>query len=505
MSGRQNRPDDILCAVVNPIDVALARRSAQLPPSRADDALRELSHAANHGILWFAIAGLLASRRGPTRRAALRGVAAITLASTTANAVAKPVFPRRRPAAELIPVRRRVTRWPRSSSFPSGHAASAFAFGTAVAVESPAVGAAVLPLAAAVAYSRVHTGVHWPTDVLAGAGLGIGAGLATRRWWPVRPDEPAAARPAAALPRLPDGAGLAVLVNPSAGPDSSVSGGRIGGADLDGDPAATIRAAWPAATVHVLADGEDAGTVLRGLARRATALAVAGGDGTVAAAASVAAERDLPLTVIPAGTLNHFARDIGAGDLAGMRAAVAGGEGALVSLATVQVDGDHPRWFVNTASLGGYPDMVRIREKLEGRLGKWAAAGIALARVLRRAQPLVVELDGQRRAVWLLFVGNGSYVPKGFAPVARSRLDAGLLDVRYLRADVPLSRSRFLGSVLLGTLHRSRTYVQRDVADLEVRVHGEPVRIATDGEVGGAGRRFRFVARTGALAAYRPK
>jgi diacylglycerol kinase family enzyme/membrane-associated phospholipid phosphatase len=503
--GRQNAPGAILCPVVNPVDVRLARYSADLPSSVADDALRELSHAANHGLLWFGVAGLLATRRGPTRRAALRGIAAITLASTTANAIGKPIFPRRRPAAELIPIRRRVHRWPRSSSFPSGHAASAAAFATAVALESPAAGAAIAPLAAAVAYSRVHTGVHWPTDVLAGAGLGIGMGLATRRWWPVRTDEPAAARPAADLPRLVDGEGLAVLVNPSSGPDSSVSGGRIGGEDLDGDPAATIREVWPAATVHVLAEGEDAGAVLRGLARGATALAVAGGDGTVAAAATVAAERDLPLTVIPAGTLNHFARDLGVGGLDEVREAVAAGEGSRVSLATVQVDGDHPRWFVNTSSLGGYPDMVRIREKLQDRIGKWAAAGIALARVLRGAQPLEVEMDGRRRKVWLLFVGNGSYQPKGFAPVARSRLDAGLLDVRYLRADVGLSRSRFLGSVLLGTLHRSRTYVQRDVAELDVEVHGAPVRIATDGEVGAAGRRFRFVGRTGALTAYRPK
>jgi diacylglycerol kinase family enzyme/membrane-associated phospholipid phosphatase len=476
--------------VVNPVDVFLARHSAALPASVADPALRELSHAANHGLLWFGVAGLLATRRGPTRRGALRGVAALSMASAVANALGKPVFPRRRPAADLIPVGRRVNRFPRSSSFPSGHAASAAAFVTGVALESPAAAVAVAPLAAAVAYSRVHTGVHWPTDVLAGAGLGVGLGLATKRWWPVRQDEPAAAPPATELPALVDGAGLAVLVNPGSGPDGE-------------DPGAAIRAAWPAATVHVLAEGEDATRVLNRLADHASALAVAGGDGTVAAAAAVAAERDLPLSVIPAGTLNHFARDLGVTDLDEARAAVADGDGSAVSLATVRVDDDPPRWFVNTASLGGYPDMVRIREHLEGRVGKWVAAGIALARVLREAKPLVVDLDGRSRAVWLLFVGNGSYQPKGFAPVARSRLDTGLLDVRYLRADVAMSRTRFLLSVLLGTLYRSRTYVQRDVADLDIHVDGAPVRIATDGEVGPAGRRFRFVARTGALSAYR--
>jgi diacylglycerol kinase family enzyme/membrane-associated phospholipid phosphatase len=477
--------------VVNPIDMALAKRSAKIPPSPADDVLRELSHAANHSVLWLGIAGVLATRRGTTRRAAMRGVAAIGLASAAANALGKPFLPRRRPAGEVMAMRRRAHHWPTSSSFPSGHSASAAAFATAVALESPVAGAVVAPLAAAVAYSRVHTGVHWPTDVLAGAGLGVGIGLATKRWGPVRPDEPAAAPPAAELPQLPEGKGLAVLVNPGSGPG-------------DGNPADELRTAWPAATIHVLAEGEDPVAVLRELAEDATALAVAGGDGTVAAAATVAAELKLPLTVIPAGTLNHFARDLGVTELADAQAAVAAGEGSAVSLATVRVDDEPDRWFINTASLGGYPDMVRIREHLQGRLGKWVAAGLALAKVLREATPLEAELDGTPRRIWLLFVGNGSYQPKGFAPVARSRLDGGLLDVRYLRADIRLSRVRFLLAVLLGALHRSRTYVQRDTGELTVQVAGDPVRIATDGEVGPPGRRFRFVAHAGALAAYRP-
>src|SRR2546429_498108 len=73
------------------------------------------------------------------------------------------------------------------------------------------------PVAAAVAYSRVHTGVHWPTDVLAGAALGTGIGLATKRWWPIRVERASAAPTRTDLPALPDGAGLAVLVNPAAG------------------------------------------------------------------------------------------------------------------------------------------------------------------------------------------------------------------------------------------------------------------------------------------------
>lgn len=106
------------------------RRSAALPATRADDALAALSRSANHGVLWWAVGALLAVRKGPTRRGALRGVAAIAGASTMANAIGKRVFPRRRPAAEEVPVRRRLAKRPTSSSFPSGLSASAAAFAT---------------------------------------------------------------------------------------------------------------------------------------------------------------------------------------------------------------------------------------------------------------------------------------------------------------------------------------------------------------------------------------
>ncbi len=84
----------------------------------------------------------------------------------------KPLLPRRRPAAAELPDYQTLPDPPTSSSFPSGHAASAAAFATAVAMESPRAGLAIAPLAAAVAYSRVHVGVHWTSDVVAGAAVG---------------------------------------------------------------------------------------------------------------------------------------------------------------------------------------------------------------------------------------------------------------------------------------------------------------------------------------------
>ncbi|WP_092775397.1 bifunctional phosphatase PAP2/diacylglycerol kinase family protein [Actinokineospora terrae] len=483
---------------VGRVDLRLMTRSADLPRTRADDALKALSRSANKGRLWFAVAALLAARKGATRRGALRGVAAIGIASATANLVGKNLFPRRRPAAELLPEHRRLTKRPTSSSFPSGHSASAVAFTTAVAMEHPGAAIALAPVAAAVAYSRMHTGVHWPTDIAAGAAIGVGAAYATRHWWPRTHEGPAHVTESVRLAALEDGDGLLVLVNPHSG----VSGA---------DPTEEIKVSWPRATIVYPEPGRDLVEQLSEELTRSPgdikAVGVAGGDGTVAAVATVAAEYQLPLVLIPAGTLNHFARDVGVESTAESVESVATGTGVEIDLGYVEIsgtEGDTHRWFVNTASLGGYPEMVRLRERLEARKWpKWPAGAIALIRTLRRAQPIRLELNGKPHLVWMLFVGNGSYAPKGFAPTSRPELDTGLLDVRYLRADLPYSRARFVIGTLTRTLGTSHVYRQHDLRALRVRLLDGYRRIATDGEVGPLGQEFGFSAKPDALAIYR--
>ncbi|HVE97032.1 MAG TPA: phosphatase PAP2 family protein [Pseudonocardiaceae bacterium] len=483
---------------INRADRELVRRTAAIPPSAADEGLKRLTRTANHSLLWFAAAAVLSCRKGVTRRAAFRGVAAIGGASLTTNALAKPLMPRRRPAWEdvLVPRRLRRDERPSSSSFPSGHAASAAAFTTAVTMECPAVGLAVAPVAAVVAYSRLHTGVHYPSDVLAGMLLGSGVALATRRWWPLRVGEAAASKHPAPVPALPAGEGLVVLINAGSG-----AGGEHPGTEL--------AAAWPAARQVVIEPGGDLVKQLEAELDAsdrpsARAVAVAGGDGTVAAVAAVAASRGLPLVVVPAGTLNHFARDIGVTELSDAIDAVRAGSAMAVDLGAVQIDDAPPRWFVNTASLGGYPDLVQLRERREARWGKWPSAALALIRVLREADPLVARIDGKPRKVWLIFVGNGLYRPRGFAAAARHRLDSGMFDLRYIRADVPLSRTRFIIGALSSALERSRTYVQQERAEILIEVLGPPVALAADGEVITEGRRFRFFTQPAALQVYRP-
>ncbi len=133
------------------------------------------SRAADHGVLWLALALAMASLGGDRgRRAAKRGLLALGLASATVNGPIKLLVRRPRPSGRL----RGRLRMPRSYSFPSGHATSAFAFATAVSREAPTLGPFLIPLASLVAFSRVYLGVHYPSDVVFGAAVGVASGLA---------------------------------------------------------------------------------------------------------------------------------------------------------------------------------------------------------------------------------------------------------------------------------------------------------------------------------------
>jgi membrane-associated phospholipid phosphatase len=156
------------------IDIAIYAAIARTPTPSLDRSMRRLSAAADHSKLNALAAALLAATGGRCgRRAARSGLGAVALSSLVVNAALKPVARRRRPDSELhaVPDARRV-EMPSSRSLPSGHSASAFAFATAVGRAMPRTAAGLRLGAAAVAYSRVHTGVHYPGDVVAGALLG---------------------------------------------------------------------------------------------------------------------------------------------------------------------------------------------------------------------------------------------------------------------------------------------------------------------------------------------
>ena len=161
------------------IDRAVYAAIAGVPAPALDKAMRRLSHAADHSVIWLAIAGGLALTGPAGRRSASRGVLAIAATSALVNVGVKSLSGRRRPdrTGAGVPGARHV-RMPSSTSFPSGHSAAAFAFATAISRDSPWLAVALQFLACSVAYSRVHTGVHYPGDTVAGALIGASAGQA---------------------------------------------------------------------------------------------------------------------------------------------------------------------------------------------------------------------------------------------------------------------------------------------------------------------------------------
>lgn len=165
------------------VDAALYAAVAGTSTPALDKSMARLSDAANYSRLSIGCAALLALTGGRTgRRAGAHGLASVAITATIVNLAVKPLTRRRRPdrTAEGVLADRHV-RMPLSTSFPSGHTAAAFAFATGVGHVAPVAAAPLRVLAAAVAYSRVHTGVHYPGDVIAGALIGVSLAQLTNR------------------------------------------------------------------------------------------------------------------------------------------------------------------------------------------------------------------------------------------------------------------------------------------------------------------------------------
>ncbi len=153
------------------IDTAVYAAIAATQTPTLDRAFRRLSRAADRSKLWLGSSAVLAIAGGPRgRMAALNGLVSVAVTSAIVNGLLKPLGQRRRPerAMHRVPVERHVMM-PRTHSFPSGHAASAVAYASGVAIALPQAGVGLTLASGLVAYSRVHTGVHYPIDVIAGS------------------------------------------------------------------------------------------------------------------------------------------------------------------------------------------------------------------------------------------------------------------------------------------------------------------------------------------------
>ncbi|NEB33383.1 phosphoesterase, partial [Streptomyces sp. SID14446] len=311
---------------------------------------------------------------------------------------------------------------------------------------------------------------------------------AVRGLVPTRDQLTAPARPRVEAPALPDGAGLVMVANTGAGTPERVR------ALADALPAAELVECEPA----------DIRQELEKAAARATVLGVCGGDGTVNTAAEIALRHDVPLAVLPGGTLNHFAHDLGVEGDHDLVRALQQGEAVKVDVGRF-VSGAQEGIFLNTCSLGIYPELVRERENWSKVIGSWPAGVLGALRVLRADHhPLRAELNGRTHPLWLLFAGNGTYHRVGLAPARRFDLADGRLDVRVVHGGRHPA-VRLLAAAFAGPLTRSPAHAAVRVGHLTIDGVDPGTLLAYDGEVTEVSDRVTLRKSREALTVYRPQ
>ena len=230
-------------------------------------------------------------------------------------------------------------------------------------------------------------------------------------------------------------------------------------------------------------------------------IVAAGGDGTVSAVAAVMVDSGKTLGVLPIGTLNHFAKDLGIPlDLAAAVRTVT--QGRVTSVDAAEVNG---RVFINNSSLGIYPQIVSQREAQQERLGrgKWPAFLWATVQALRRFPflDLRISFEGKQlaRSTAFLFVGNNEYQIAGFNLGARRCLDAGKLGLYLTHRTGRWGLFRLALHALFGRVNQAKDFDAFCVEEAQIEVRKSRLLVACDGEVTWMNTPLKYRARKGAL------
>jgi diacylglycerol kinase family enzyme len=269
----------------------------------------------------------------------------------------------------------------------------------------------------------------------------------------------------------------AVVLNDSSGSgDSAAAGKRL---------SEIFAAAGREARIAVAKSGDE----IRAAAEQAVrdgcdCLVAGGGDGTINTAASAVVGTRIPLGVLPLGTLNHFAKDLGI-PLGLEEAAQVVLAGTVCQVDVGEVNG---RIFLNNSSLGVYPAIVRLRERYESEgLGKWIAALWAALAVLRRHSFMVVRIVVQDQAVLrrtpFVFVGNNEYKMAGIQAGSRKALAGGHLAVYVLNAERRVGLLKLAWQVLWKGVDQVKELDLLAVNAATIETRRATLQVALDGEV----------------------
>ncbi len=291
---------------------------------------------------------------------------------------------------------------------------------------------------------------------------------------------------------------VAVITNPRAGPDDDPSPEQI-------------QAALKSANVECEmcpAKGQDLNRAIEdALARKPDAIVASGGDGTVSAVASRLVNQEIALAVLPTGTLNHFAKDLGIPlDLEGAVRVIAAGHVRRVDVGEV-----NGQTFINNASIGLYPHMVKKRDEIQDRLGhgKYAAMFFAILSVFRRYPAVNVRINlpevAFARKTPFVFVGNNRYEVALKSVRRRQALDRHELSVYFTNRSGRFALFRLAMRGILGRMDQEKDFMELAVPELRIDTPRQLISIALDGEVRRMKPPLEFRTLAGALRVVAPR